>query len=119
MISAVRPDPRHDAIAFTTDLTYCYHPLNHVRPIGFPIVEDVELKLSFGPQDFGPFNLATLYRFRNLMEVKLGEAKGKNLVFYTSSETKAVATNSAFLLASYLVCLSCPRILCPGTELAL
>jgi hypothetical protein len=70
------------------------------------------------PQDFGPFNLATLYRFFKLMSEKLKESKGKMLVYYTSPETKAV-TNSAFLLASYQVCLIIAGIPCHVSELAL
>jgi cell division cycle 14 len=55
--------------------------------------------------DFGPVNLGVVYRFCEMMHVRLTDPRlaTRHLVYYTD-ESPAVCSNTAFLLAAYMVC---------------
>ena len=55
--------------------------------------------------DFGPVNLGVVYRFCEMMDERITDPRlaSRHLVYYTD-ENPLVRSNTAFLLAAYMVC---------------
>jgi len=52
--------------------------------------------------DFGPLNLAMLYRFCDLLNRALKQSTRKRIIYYTGVEA-CKRTNAAFLIGSYAI----------------
>ena len=81
MISSTAPVSTPDWVAFTTDDTMVFNPFC---------------------DDFGPFNLASVHHFCSQLHNLLETYPSRSVVYYTTGSDRD-ATNSAFLVASFLV----------------